>query len=294
MNVFSAPDIPDYPYPTLPGGARVIDLHSLNGLAGLGMILGRSGDYVDPLNWRQGIQGLGLRGLRELQTWPGSGGSSALLANPFMGMGDLVKTLTPGLHGIGGMMQFPGSGGSDALVRNPINPTNAHAWYVGRDDLGGDNKLADAMVHPAEATMASAGSNVVAVDSTSAAAETTSVLTSLYTAAHALGLAGIGDVGKIGCGSCENGSGLSGLGDAADVADSVYLSTGLDFSWDGSLIPGVSNSVLYLGAGGLLAFGLLFKSSPRYSPKYKTVRRFTGFQKNPGRRQRRRHKWLAA
>lgn len=74
----------------LTGGFSTEDLTSLNGL---GTLADQSGHYVNPMSWRGGIRGVG------------------------------VIPLTHGsLNGLGDLQYYPGSGGSDALVRNPINP----------------------------------------------------------------------------------------------------------------------------------------------------------------------------
>jgi hypothetical protein len=91
--------------PKIPGYLNTNKLYSLSALAPF------SGNYVSPINWRKGIQGLGL---------------------------GAVPTLTPGMHGL---MMFPGSGGSDVLVRNPIHPSNANAIYIGQAQLGRGNKV---------------------------------------------------------------------------------------------------------------------------------------------------------
>lgn len=264
----------------LPGGITTADLHSLNGLGGLGdigdmgMIFDASGHWIDPLRWRSGIHGLGH--LADLETWPGSGGSSPLLDNPFMhggmsgsaqhagrivpfhldppaypgALGDLGASLTPGIHGL---MVFPGAGGADFLVRNPIHPANAHAWIVGADDLGMRNKLSDAMASP---NAIPAGDSAVMVNTTAGSNELNTV-SALGMALHALGLAGMG------CNSCH--AGVGGMGDIASTLDDVYLSTGLDFSLSGSLIPGLSNQILYAAAGvGIVAF-MFLEPKPKYS-----------------------------
>lgn len=224
------------PKPTLPGGITTGDIHSLNGLGDVGMIFNRSGDYVDPLRWKEGIQG--IRGIGDLETYPGSGGADPLLRNPIhpsaaYGLG---ATLTPGLHGL---MAFPRSGGSDVLVRNPIDPSagsaGEHAWYVGAVQLGGRNKI---------------------TDSTSAAAD-------VATLAHVLGLSGLGCGGSCGCGGTCGDHGAD-----ADAGTGTSTGSGsgmgdLDLSLTGSVLPGISaslpavpNWMLY----GALAY-LLFMTS---------------------------------
>lgn len=243
------------PRSTFPGGVTPEEVHSLNGI---GMIFDRSGHYVDPLRWRNGIQGIG-----DLETYPGSGGSDALLRNPIhpslgctQGLGE---PLTPGLHGL---MSYPGSGGSDVLVRNPIHPSNSHAWLVGNLDLGGKNKLADSM-QSAPGVTADGKSSTTAISSDWA------------TLASALGIPGLAGItsrglgcgcgcgGRGGCG--DSASNLSGLGDdTTDTTDTgpttletLFLNTGLDFTIDGSLIGGIPNWALYGGMALLVATTLL-------------------------------------
>lgn len=252
-----------HPRPTLPGGATTEELHSLNGL---GMIINRSGDYVDPLRWRNGIQGIG-----DLETYPGSGGSDPLLRNPIHPMlAGLGETLTPGLHGL---MPFPGSGGNDVLVRNPIHPAGAHAWLVSSAQLGGKNKLADSLqTAPGTTTDGTAITNA-ATAATDPSSELSNIL-SLSWAAKLFGLSGLGCVSNpgLGCGCGCNGSGgcgagvstaqtttathLSGLGDTTTDAmdtgpttlETLFLNTGLDFTLAGSLFGGIPNWALYGGA----------------------------------------------
>jgi hypothetical protein len=285
-----------YPYPILPGGARPGDLHSLNGL---GMIVTASGPFVDPLRWKRGIQGLSSTvALDGLMTFPGSGGSDPLVRNPInagtgMGYLDSVPRLAPGLHGL---MTFPGSGGSDALVRNPINPNYTNASVVSSGELGTKNKLADGM-RLAPTNQAS----------TPAVTGQFDIITDAATFAHMLGLAGLGCAGDtmaapapagLGCGCGCNGTGgcgtggdgMSGLGDTTGSStlqtvcdnpicdiDAWLLGNGIDLSLSGSLIPGISNTLLYGGLGVLIVAGVLLEPKARY-----TVSR----RRNPRRRRR--------
>ena len=232
------------PRTTLPGGVAFEELHSLNGL---GMIVARSGDYMDPMRWRNGIQGLS-----DLETYPGSGGSDPLVRNPInpRGLGAAVPTLTPGINGL---MIYPGSGGSDMLVRNPIHPNNAHALFVGALQLGGKNKLADSL-------QTAPGVNTGGTQQTSG-------ISAWTTLASALGIPGLtglacgdnpgmgcscGCNGRAGCGSYSS-DGMSGLGDDSSDDTSALSTevnpdvTDLDWSLTGSILDGVPNWAIYGG-----------------------------------------------
>jgi hypothetical protein len=272
------------PRSTLPGGAALEELHSLNGMGMLGMILPRSGHYVDPMNWRKGIQGI-----YGLETWPGSGGSDALLRNPInpgmgctQGLGE-VPQLTPGLHGMHGLMKFPGSGGSDALVRNPIHPSNAHAWIVGATVLGDKNKLADSL-------NTASGTTTSGTSTSNPVSDWTTLLSAIGIPTALAGLGcGCGCNGSGGCGDSDSYdsasasanagmAGLAGLGDDSLSTDVNPDLTDVDWSLTGSMVGGIPNWAIY-GGLALLVVAVAVPSPVSYGGKRK---------RNPTRKRRRR------